>query len=107
MKIYPIATLDRVHQGRVVLIDIKQWVCKGQWGRLWGAHEGPATSGTDNPQALRDCGFTHYALLSEIEEEERGCMIESYGTLTKAEEEGLAIKYGRSSETVSPSTNHE
>lgn len=82
----------------MTLINICEFVrCKGQMGRPWMADEGPDTHGTDSPDDLRWCGYTHFMLLTEIEEAERATMVRP---LTQAEERLMDYKYGRSAVTV-------
>jgi len=98
MNLIPISALQREHRGKVVLLDIKQWAtCKGQMGRPWHADEGPNTRGTDNPDDLRFCGFTHFVYLTELEAEECRILEAKYGPLTDSEKHYMAKKYGRAS----------
>lgn len=96
MKFYPIAELTAEHQGKVVLINVAEFAhCKGQMGRPWTADEKDGVIGTDDPGALK-IFFSHFMLLSEIEEEERA-WYERRGWYppTDAEQDYFANKYGR------------
>lgn len=95
MKLRPISELQREHKGRVVLLDVTQWrTCEGQMGRPWHADEGPDASGTDDPDQLRWCGFTHFVELTELEGFEREWIEQRFGSpITDAERRMLKEKY--------------
>lgn len=96
MKLYPIEELRTEHKGHVTLLNVKEWVrCAGQMGRPWRADE--STDAQEQVCWIRWVGFTHFVLHSDLEAIERKFwqQFSSTRTLTDAEEQVLAEKYGR------------
>lgn len=91
----PIQELRPEHQGRVALLDVKQWAGKGQWGRVWGANEGKeGRGGTNQIQWLIWVGFTHFVELAELHHFELHYTEMNYGSpATEAEQKWMAEKY--------------
>lgn len=99
MQFYRISELTKDHQGKVALVNVSELAHgKGLVCRQWAADEGPSTRGTDDPAALQ-MFFSHFLLLSEIEEAELADHVGRYGPLTTSEREHFDRKYGRRSDT--------